>query len=700
VSTILAERLESNDEPIRVATTAAIELNRFVLTIFAFFLTASALVGRADEAQVASVGIDLESIDPAVKPGDDFYRHANGLWLRTAKIPADQSSWGTLSLLAQRSDTQVQDLIQNAANAHAAVGTNEQKIGDYYTAFLDANSIERQGLAPAKHVLDAIDNLRTHEDVAALIASPSVPLDGPIAWAVTLDEKNPDRYILGIGQSGLSLPDREYYLKTEREFAAIRAKFKAHAARMLALAGHRNAKKEADSILALETEIARLHWELARRRDRNATYNLLTVAALESEVPDYPWAASLASAELQDVKEVVVAEMSAMEPLARLFKATPVSTWRSYLAYQYLTSEASVLPKAFDQENFEFYDRVLNGQPRQRPRWKRAVQATNTALGEAIGQLYVARYFPPEAKVSVEELVGNLRKAYANHISSVSWMTPDTKKVALEKLAAFRAKIGYPNKWRDYSLFEVKPGDAFGNFERLSVFEWRREAARLNQPTDRDEWEMTPQEVNAYYNPVFNEVVFPAAILQPPFFDPKADPAVNYGAIGAVIGHEMSHGFDDEGSKSDARGVLRSWWQAEDIAALHQRTEALVAQFDSYEPIKGLHINGRLTLGENMGDLGGVTIALDAYRLSLGSQAPAVLEGTSGEQRFFLSLAQAFKQMDRGEALRNQVMSDEHSPMQFRVNGVVRNVDAWYGAFGIQPTNNLYLAPDSRVHIW
>jgi putative endopeptidase len=672
-----------------------------IATVLASLSTLSPLaMGAADAPRIPPFGVDLTAMDGSVKPGDDFYRYVSGQWLKTAKIPADRATWGTFGMLAEKSQKEVQDLIESAAKGQAPAGSLSQKIGDYYATFLDTDTIEKKGLMPAQRGLEAIRNLKTHAEVAALIALPGMPLDGPISWNITLDEKNPDRYIVGVSQSGLSLPDREYYLKTDPEFVQIRTQFKAHVAKMLSLAGHQDAERGAADILAVETEIAKRSWALEKRRDRDATYNLRTVIALQSEVPDYPWRPAFEASRLQDIHEVVVAESSAMAPLAALFKATPVSIWRSYLTYQYLTNEASVLPKAFDQENFDFYGRVLNGQPQQRERWKRAVQATNAALGEAVGQLYVARYFPPEAKAAAEALVENLRRAYAQHLSSVPWMTEDTRQVALEKLAAFRPKIGYPNKWRDYSALEVKSGDAFGNYERSRIFEWNREVARLNKPTDRDEWAMTPQVVNAYYNPIFNEVVFPAAILQPPFFDPKADPAVNYGAIGGVIGHEMGHGFDDQGAKSDAKGVLRTWWNPKDLDAFHKRTETLAAQYDRYEPLKGLHINGHLTLGENLGDLGGMTIAHAAYLLSLSGTVPPVLEGFTGDQRFFLGWAQAFRSLEREEALRNQILTDVHSPPEFRVNGVVRNVDAWYQAFGVGPSDKLYLAPSDRVHIW
>jgi predicted metalloendopeptidase len=660
----------------------------------------AAVAAGAGAPQLGSFGIDLGAMDKSVNPGDDFYRYVNGHWLATEKIPADQSTWGAFDILHAKAEVDVKEIIEAAAAAHAAPGTASQKIGDFYSAFLDTAKIEQLGLKPARAGLDAIANLKTHEQVAALIADPRFPLDGPIAWIIGLDQKNPDRYVLNIGQSGLSLPDREYYLKTDQQFADIRAKFLVHAEKMLALAGHADAKREAKSILDLETQIAKLHWEIAKRRDRDLTYNLMSVASLEKDAAAYPWAAGFQAAGLTGIKEVVVAEWSSVPPLGKLFSATPVAVWKSYLSYQYLSSEASVLPKAFDEENFDFNVRILEGQPQQRERWKRAVQATNSALGEAVGKLYVEKKFPPASKQAMEVLVENLRKGYAQHIANVPWMTPETRKVALEKLAAFRPKIGYPSKWRDYSKLEVKPGDAFGNHERAQVFEWNRRVGRLNEPTDRDEWGMTPQTINAYYNPIFNEVVFPAAILQPPFFDPNAAAAVNYGSIGGIIGHEMGHGFDDQGAKSDAKGVLRTWWKPEDVAAFKKRTEALADQYSAFEPLKGLHLNGHLTLGENIGDLGGVSIARDAYLISLnGAPAPSV-GGFTADQQFFMGWAQAWRELNRDEALRNQVMTDPHSPGENRVNGVVRNVDAWYAAFQVKPADKLYLAPEKRIRIW
>jgi predicted metalloendopeptidase len=469
---------------------------------------------------------------------------------------------------------------------------------------------------------------------------------------------------------------------------------------MLRLAGEKDAAAQAASVLDIETRIAKVHWPAAKRRERDLTYNLRTRAELDQLSPGFPWQPLLAAQGLDGQTEFVVRELDAVQALSALFKQIPVERWHAYFEYQYLAANADVLPAAFDAERFDFYGHILNGQPQQRERWKRAVAALNGGLGEVTGQLYVQKYFPPEAKQKVVALVENLRLAYSARIQQLAWMSADTKKVALEKLAAFRPKIGYPDKWRDYSALQVVAGDAFGNKSRADVFEWHRQLERLGKPTDRDEWHMTPQTINAYYNPTFNEIVFPAAILQPPFFDPNADAAINYGGIGGVIGHEMGHGFDDQGSKSDARGVLRTWWQPEDDQAFRKRVDSLAAQFDQFEALPGLNVNGRLTLGENIGDLGGLSVAYEAYHISLQGLKAAVLDGFTGDQRFFLSWAQVWRSLYRDEQLRTLVMSNPHSPPKFRVNGPVRNLDAWYTAFDVKAGDQLYLPPEDRVRIW
>jgi predicted metalloendopeptidase len=656
------------------------------------------VAASAPSPKIPPWGFDLEGRDVAVKPGDDFFEYAGGVWMKKNQIPDDRTRWGAFDQLRAAAEEDVRVIADEAGKKNAAPGTNDQKVGDYYKAFMDVDAIEKLGLAPAKVGLDRIAAAKTHEDIAALIHSPDISSDGPINLYIYLDAKNPDRYVVNVTQSGLSLPDREYYLN--KKFAEIVGQFGAHVERMMTLAGDKNAKAEAKTIIALETAIAKQHWAIEKRRDVIATYNLMSVAALKKRAPAYPWDAAFAAAKLSGQTEVNVNELSAIPPLATTFRKTPVATWRVYLKYHYLNANAAFLPKAFDEESFAFYGKTLNGQPKQRDRWKRAVASLNGALGEAVGPSYVEKHFPPEAKAKMDALVENLRKGYAAHIKALPWMTEDTKKVALEKLAAFRPKIGYPSKWRSFDGLEVKPGEALANHERSAAFEWQYELSKLGKPSDREIWQMTPQTVNAYYEPTFNEIVFPAAILQPPFFDPNADPAVNYGGIGGVIGHEMGHGFDDQGAKQDAKGILRTWWKKEDEDAFAKLTAGLATQYSTFEPLPGIKINGELTLGENIGDLGGLTMAREAYLISLNGAPPPVLDGVTADQRFFYGWAQVWRGLIRDPALRNQILSDPHSPQEYRVNGVVRNIDAWYDAFSVKPGDKLYLAPDKRVKIW
>ncbi len=657
----------------------------------------AAPIGRP---KLGTFGLDTAGMDRTAKPGANFDAYASGLWTKATSIPADRSRWGMFDQLREASDANVRAILDEARSSNAAPGSSARKAGDFYAAYLDTAAIEAKGLAPIKAALAEIAGAKTHEDVARLIGRPDLPTEGPIGAGVSLDQKDPDHYVVHVVQSGLGLPEREYYLKKDAQFGEIRAKYAAHLRKLLELAGDSKASADAAAILALETKIAERHWPVADRRERDKTYNPRTLAELQKEAPEFPWKAYLAAEGYAGEQKFIVAEASAIPKLAKLFRETPVATWRAYLTYHVLRSSADVLPSAFDREVFDFYDHTLNGQPEPRERWKRAVSAVNAALGEAVGEIYVGRHFQPRAKEAMDRLIENLRKAYASRIEGVDWMTPETKKVALEKLATFRPKIGYPAKWKSYATLDVQPGDAFGNAIRAAVWKHEYDRARLGKPSDRDEWRMTPQTVNAYYNPVFNEIVFPAAILQPPFFDADADPAVNYGGIGGVIGHEMGHGFDDQGAKSDPKGVLRTWWSQADVDAFKKRTDVLADQYATFEPLPGLKVNGRLTLGENIGDVGGLNVAYRAYQLSLAGKPAPVLDGFSGDQRFFLGWAQVWRTVIRDQALRNQVMTDPHSPAIYRVNGVVRNVDAWYAAFEVKPTDALYLAPEARVRIW
>jgi putative endopeptidase len=661
--------------------------------------TSSAPTPRG-RAAIGSFGIDMTSIDPTVKPGDDFFQYVNGAWMNANTIPDDRTSWGTNDILIVKAEQDVRAIIDEAAAAGGAPGSNRQKLADYYNAFLDQDAIDARGLEPIQPALAQIAACRTHEDVVRFAGQPGAGTPFPISIYVGLDEGNPDRYLTQITHAGLGLPEREYYRRDDRQFPELRAGYEAACANMLTLVGQSDAAAKARGIMELERRIAELHWPVADRRERERTYNLMTRAQLNALAPSSPWDAHLEARGLGAANEVVVAELSAMAPLGELVASTPVSTWRNYLTWHHVRTRAAVLPRTIDDANFDFFGRQLNGQLRQRERWQRAIQSVNVALGEAVGELYVARHFPPETKAQALELVENMRRAYGERIDNSPWMSAETKVIAREKLATFRPKIGYPDTWKDYSGLEVRAGDAFGNQQRYAVWDWNFDVARLGRPSDRDEWEMTPHTVNAYYNPPFNEIVFPAGYLQPPLFDPNADPAVNYGAIGGVIGHEMGHGFDDQGAKSDAHGVLRDWWNDEDVRRFREVTDRLADQYSQFEPLPGLRLNGRLSLGENIGDCGGLQVALHAYRMSLnGAEAP-VLEGTTGLQRFFMGRAQHRKMIQREQALRNQVMTGPHSPARYRINGPARNMDAWYEAFNVQPGDALYLPPDQRVTIW
>ena len=681
---------------------------RMFLSASAGALGAAAYGALAGEAAWAApvkpalgqYGLDLTARDASVKPGDDFFRYVNGTWLKTTQIPGDRVRWGSFDILRARAEDQVRAIIDEIAAKPAAAGTVEQKIGDFYRSFMDTGAIDAAGLAPVQADIARINAATDRVAIAKLIASPDMPVNGPMGVSVQLDDGNPDRYIVEIQQAGISLPEREYYLKDDARFTEIRAKFKTHVAKLLTLAGQTDTDAKAAAIFAFETEIAKRHWPIEDMRDATKLYNVKSRAEVKALAPTYPWDESFAVCGMGAVQAFLVRPLTAIGPMGDVFAAAPVDTLKAYLAYSLIKNRASVLPKAIDDEVFDFYGRTLNGQPSQRERWKRGTTALNGALGEAIGQVYVQRHFTPSAKAKMVQLVENLRRAFGQRIDAIPWMTAETKKVARQKLVTFRPKVGYPDKWRDYSGLEVKAGDPVGNARRSAVFEWNRDIARLGTPTDRGEWFMTPQTVNAYYNPIFNEIVFPAAILQAPFFDEHADPAVNYGGIGGVIGHEMGHGFDDQGAKYDPMGVLHDWWSAADVSAFSTLTQKMVAQYGRFEVLPNVKINGQLTLGENIGDHCGLNVGYAAYKIALGRRAAPVLEGLTGDQRFFTSWAQIWRALIRDEALRNQVQTDPHSPSEFRCNGAIQNVDAWYTAFDVKPGDKLYVAPADRVHIW
>ena len=653
-------------------------------------------------AEIGRWGFALDDMDRSVEPGDDFYRYANGHWLDTFEIPADFSNYGAFTVLFERSEERVRAILEEAqereASNGAESGTDAQRIGDYYGAYLDTETIEERGLATAKEDLAHFASLSTHEAIARAMGRSDLGTASPIGFYVDLDAKNTDRYLVQLSQSGLGLPDRDYYL--EESFADERTAYRAYLEQMLTLGEVEGAAAKAQAIFELETELAKVHWPRAKRRDKDLTYNLAEQTELTELAPGFPWAAFAEQAGFQGEAQVNLREKDALQGLAKLFGETPVETWQAYLQVHYLSHFADVLPKALDEAHFAFYGRTLSGQPEQRARWKRGIAATNEALGEAVGREYVERHFPPEAKAQMEALVENVKRAFLERLESLEWMSEQTKAEARAKLAAFRAKIAYPDVWEDYTGLEVTAGDALGNAKRAAQWHHQDEIDKLGGPVDRNEWFMTPQTVNAYYSGLRNEIVFPAAILQPPFFDPEADPAINYGGIGAVIGHEIGHGFDDQGRKSDGKGLLRDWWTAEDKTRFEERAGKLGAQYGSYEPIPGMPLNPELTMGENIGDLGGLTLAHHAYNLSLNGEEPPVLDGFTGEQRFFLAWAQVWKRKYRDAELRRRIVTDPHSPSEFRTNGIVRNMDAWYLAFDVTPEDELYLAPDQRVSIW
>jgi putative endopeptidase len=650
------------------------------------------------KADIGRFGLDLTAGNPQAKPGDDFNVYASGHWYEHFEIPADRSSFGAFNELDELSKNRVRQIIEAASGSNASAGSPAQKIGDYYAAYMDQGAIEANGMGPAQEDLKKISSAHSQKDVATLFGMAGFAslfdIDLPP------DLRNPDQYSVVISQSRLGLPDRDYYLKDDPKLEEIRQKYGAYIEQILQLASVPEPHAKAHDIMVFETEVAKLQWPIEKRRDVDATYNPRTKTQLVQLAPGFPWQSFFDASEIGSRQNLVLSEIDAIKDLSGLFKKTTLPTLKAYLTFHYLSDHAPYLAKKFDDARFDFYGRTLRGQPQQRERWKRAVDEVNDSLGEQVGQLYVEKFFPPESKAMMQQLVANLRASLSERIDQLDWMTPQTKQRAHEKLATFTPKIGYPDRWKDYSGLEVKRNDLLGNVRRAAQWHWRYQVARLDKPVDRDEWQMTPQEINAYYNPLNNEIVFPAAILQPPFFDPKADAAVNYGGIGAVIGHEIGHGFDDQGRKFGPDGSLKDWWTEQDAQEFTKRVQRLIAQFNAYEALPGLHVNGANTVGENIGDLGGLAMAYHAYQLSLKGQAAPVIDGLTGDQRFFLSWAQVWRTKYRDGVLREIVMSDVHSPAQFRVNGPLPNIEAWYQAFGVQPTDKLYIKPADRVSIW
>ncbi len=650
-------------------------------------------VAAAPKPQLGSFGFDTAGMDTTVLPGNNFYTYANGTWAKNTAIPADKSNYGMFTMLDDLSKQRTRTIIDEAAK------DPNNKIGLAYSTFLDTAAIEAKGLTPIKPWLDEIDSLSSNAAYASLAAKAGKRgIGGPVGFYVGQDDKNPDRYVAQMGQSGLGMPDRDYYLSADPKIVATRAQYLTHLTNVLTLAGRPNPAARAKAILDHETAVAKVSWTRTDSRDATKTYNLMTVAKLRAIAPGFDFARYLSDSGIT-VTEVIVAQPTAITGIARLVSRAPLQVLKDQLMVRTLDTYAAVLPAAFDKEAFSFYGTALSGTPEQEARWKRGVDFVTGALADDVSKTYVERYYPPETKAKADELVRNVVDAMGRRIDGLTWMAPATKVRARAKLANFTTKIGYPDRWQDYSALEIRGGDAVGNALRAAEWAHADNISKLGQPIRRWEWGMTPMTVNAYANFGMQEIVFPAAILQPPFFDPNADPAVNYGGIGAVIGHEISHHFDDQGAKYDERGRLSEWWTADDRKAFEALTKQLVAQYDAYQIFPGANVKGAFTLGENLGDLAGVTIAYDAYKHSLGGSEAPTIDGTTGDQRFYLGWAQVWRRNYREANLRQRLITDPHSPSEQRVF-VVRNMDPWYTAFGAKQGETLYLAPDKRVRVW
>ena len=646
-------------------------------------------------------GIDTDGMDTGVSPGEDFFAYVSGTWAENTEIPSDRSSYGSFLALRDLSEARVRQLVESYELGDPATDGDAAKVAALYQGFMDEEAIEARGAQPLAPYLDAIRGASSKEDIAHLMGAQHGGFTRSFfSVGVSDDQRNPDYYTLYMSQSGLGLGDREMYLRDN--FEPQRERYVQYIAELLELAGWNDPQAHAQAIMEMETRIAEAHWTRAESRDRDKTYNPLEMGEFNAQAPGFPWERFFAAAGVTHAPQVVVRQDTAIPKMAAIFADTDLDTLKAWQAFHTVDRAAPLLSSDFVNAHFEFREKFLSGQPEPRERWKRGVSFAESVMGEAIGRDYVQLYFPPDAKAKMDELVANVKVAMGARLDQLEWMGPETKAEARAKLENFGLKIGHPDEWRDYSGLEIVNGDTFGNAARSARFEWDYRRARIGQPVDKGEWAMTPQTVNAYYSSVKNEIVFPAAILQPPFFDPDADPAVNYGAIGGVIGHEIIHGFDDQGRKSDGEGLLRDWWTAEDAARFEEQAAKLGAQYESYEfpQLPGMHINGRTSMGENIGDLGGLTIALEAYRRSLDGEEAPVIDGFTGEQRFFMGWAQVWRILWRDDALRQQLVNGTHSPGHIRAFAPLRNIDAWYEAFGVTEADPLWIAPEDRVRIW
>lgn len=683
---------------------AARLLTRSLLTIAASATLASAATAKEPDQGTSAgkiSGIDIAVLSDKITPGDDFYLYANEKWLDKTEIPADKSNYGIFTVLDDQTRKQVRALIEKASESKGTPGSAAQKVGDLYRSVLDVKARNAAGIKPIQGLLDDVAEIKRADELAAIMGTlRQAGVAAPLIPYVSVDAKKSDQYTVYLSQSGLTLPDRDYYLEDEDRYTELREKLTEYVKDMLTMIEHEDPERAAKTILDLETKIAKIHWSKTENRDPIATYNKHTPAEVDAMTGSFNWYAFAEAADLMTQKELIVRQPTYAEALAKVFAETSIQQWQDYLTFHTLDAYASGLTEALEKRHFDFHDTAVSGVTEQQPMWKRGVNVTGSVLGELVGQLYVEEHFKPEAKERMQQLVENLKLAFKARIQTLPWMGEGTKKQAMEKLSKFTAKIGYPDEWKDYSKLTIGEGVLGDHLIASAEFEYQYNLDKLDGPIDRGEWHMTPQTINAYYNPTMNEIVFPAAILQPPFFNMEADDAVNYGGIGAVIGHEFSHGFDDKGSKYDGNGNLRMWWTQEDRDAFEKRAEGLVEQYNEYEPVEGNFVNGKLTLGENIGDLGGLSVAYAAYKLSLDGKPADVIDGLSGDQRFFLAWSQNWRRLYREQELLRRLIVDPHSPSQYRVNGIVRNMDAWYKAFDIKAGDKLYLKEDDRVRIW
>jgi putative endopeptidase len=664
-------------------------------------LAAAALVLSFSAAAQQTSGIDRSGFDPSVRVQDDLFRAVNGEWLKKTEIPADKADYGTFIQLRDKSDREVRAIVERLVKETPAKGSVAEKVALFYGAYVDEAAIDAAGLAPIQPLLQQIHALKTRSDLARWMGAQQGLGNMPINLGVEPDFKNPKAYRPLTWQGGIGLPDRDYFLQDKDEgYAKAVAAYSGYLTKLATLAGLKDPAKAAADTIRLERQLAATHWDKVENRNPVKLYNPRSKAELAKTAPGLDWAGFVQAAGLGSVQKFSISQPSATAGAAKLLAEAPMEQWRHYFLLRQLDTAADTLPKAFRDAKFAFQGTALSGTTEEKPRWQLGIDQVNSAMGEALGQLYVAEHFPPEAKQRMLTLVNNLLGSFGDSIDGLSWMSPETKTRARKKLSTYLVKIGYPEKWRDYSKLQVLKGDALGNSLRAARFEWARQTAKANKPVDKTEWGMTPQTVNAYYNPFANEIVFPAAILQPPFFDLKADDAVNYGAIGAVIGHEISHGFDDQGSQFDFDGALRNWWTEADRTAFKKLGDALVAQYEAYEPLPGKTINGRLTLGENIADLSGLQIAFKAYQKSLGGKPSPVIDGMTGEQRFFYGWAQAWRSKSRENRLLQRLTTDSHSPAEFRANGGVINHDGFHNSFVTKPGDKLHKPTTERIRIW